>query len=302
MSFEKLAVYTTVYPSVTPYLADWHKSVQQQTDKKFDLYIGVDSLTPEEIAEAMGDFPHATLFSNPAGLSAAQIRNAALERLVDEYDAIVLVDSDDIMHPSRVNAARAALQTHDVTGCALRLIDQRGRDLGFTFGPASNSDYGSLLARYNVFGLSNTAYRATTLRRCLPIPDDCILIDWLLATRAWARGAKLDFDHVARMSYRQYRNNTARVLPPFSAQYIKRAAALVVDHYRLLLATDKLEGWVSNSLMLATAFRRANSFHQAITTERRKLERYVKALNMLTPSFVWWWCVAHPQLEDIWKN
>ena len=302
MSVERLALYTTIYPAVKPYLADWYRSVQQQTDKKFDLYIGVDSLSCEEIAVAMGDVPQATLLSNLAGSSSAQIRNAALERLVDEYDAIVLVDSDDLLLPSRVYAARSALQTYDVTGCALRLIDERGRDLGFTFGPAGTADYGSLLARYNVFGLSNTAYRTSTLRRCLPVPEDCVLIDWLLATRAWASGAKLDFDPVARMSYRQYGNNTARVLPPFTAQYIKRAAQLVVDHYRLLFATDKLEGLAGNSMMLATAFRRANSFQHAITTEKDKLHQYVKALNKLTPKYVWWWCVAHPQLEEIWNN
>jgi hypothetical protein len=302
MVFERLALYTTVYPGVEPYLGHWYQSLRRQTDTNFDLYIGVDSLRTKEIVAAIGDLPHATLLPNPPGTSRAQIRTAALERLVDEYDAIVLVDSDDLLHPSRVSAARAALRKHDVAGCALRLIDEQGRDLGLTFGPGFKADYDSLLPRYNVFGLSNTAYRTQTLRRCLPIPEDCVLIDWLLATRAWATGATLDFDPTVRMFYRQYGDNTARVVPPFTAQQIVRAAELVVDHYRLLFTTGKLEGLVAYHATLATAFHRAECFHQTITAKREKLERYVEALNKLTPKYVWWWCVAHPQLEDIWKN
>ena len=301
MAVERLAVYTTVYPGVEPYLADWYQSVRGQTDNDFDLYIGVDSLHPEEITAALGGLPHATLMSNRPTASSAQIRTAALGRLVEDYDAIVFVDGDDLLHPSRVSAARAALRTHDLAGCALRLIDEQGRDLGLTFGPACKADYDSLLPRYNVFGLSNTAYRSNTLRRCLPIPEECVLIDWLLATRAWASGATLTFDTEARMFYRQYANNTARVLPPFTVDHVQRAAELVLEHYRLLFATDQLEG-LRHQVLLATAFRRAESFHQAITSEGHKLERYVQALNKLRPKYVWWWCVAHPELEDIWKN
>ena len=302
MSVERLALYTTVYPGVEPYLADWYQSVQRQTDKDFDLYIGVDSLRPEEITEAIGGLPLATLLPNTPGTSSAQIRTAALERLVDKYDVVVLVDSDDLLHPSRVSAARAALRKHDLAGCALSLIDEHGRDLGLTFGPASKADYDGLLPRYNIFGLSNTAYRTHTLRRCLPVPEDCVLIDWLLATRAWASGAALAFDPAARMSYRQYANNTASVLPPFTAQQILRATQLVVEHYRLLFTTSQLEVVVSHQVTLSTEFRRAECFHKAITAKGETLRRYVEALNELKPKYVWWWCVAHPELEDIWKN
>lgn len=302
MAVERLAVYTTVYPGVEPYLADWYQSVRGQTDNDFDLYIGVDSLRPEEITAAIGGLPQATLLPDGPTASSAQIRAAALGRLVEDYDGIVFVDGDDLLHPSRVSAARAALRTHDLAGCALRLIDEQGRDLGLTFGPACKADYDSLLPRYNVFGLSNTAYRTNTLRRCLPIPEACVLIDWLLATRAWANGATLTFDIEPRMFYRQYANNTARVLPPFTADHVLRAAQLVLEHYRLLFTTDQLEGLGPHHVLLATAFRRVESFHQAITSEGHKLERYVQALNNLRPKYVWWWCVAHPELEDIWKN
>ncbi|HKU26901.1 MAG TPA: hypothetical protein VJQ54_15615, partial [Candidatus Sulfotelmatobacter sp.] len=215
MVAKRLSVYTTVYPGVEPYLAVWHESVRNQTDNDFDLYIGLDSVSSDELMNAIGRDPCATLITAAAGSSPAQIRSAALEAMVEKYEAIVLVDSDDVLDPLRVSSARAATQTFDLAGCALRLIDQAGYDLGLTFGPASSTSYDLLLARHNIFGLSNSTYRAHILRRCLPIPPDCVLIDWLLATRASAAGASLTFDFTPRMAYRRHAKNVTALFPPF---------------------------------------------------------------------------------------
>jgi hypothetical protein len=301
MLAKRLAVYTTVYPGVEPYLAVWHESVRNQIDGDFDLYISLDSVSPDELMNAIGREAGATLITAAAGSTPAQIRSAALEALVDEYDAIILVDSDDVLDPLRVSSARAATETFDLAGCALRLIDEAGHDLGRTFGPASSSSYDVLLARHNIFGLSNSAYRADILRRCLPIPADCVLIDWLLATRALAAGASLTFDFTPRMAYRRYARNVTPLLPPFLPEDILRATQLVLAHYRTVLSDGLAEGaryWSRIKL----AYRRAALFEHSITNDDQKLERYVCALNALDPVYVWWWCVANRKLEEIWTN
>ena len=301
MVAKRLAVYTTVYPGVEPYLAVWHESVCKQTDSDFDLYISLDSVNPDELMNAIGRDPCATLISAAAGSSPAQIRNAALEALVDAYEVIVLVDSDDVLDPLRVSSARAATQTFDLSGCALRLIDKAGHDLGLTFGPATSTSYDVLLARHNIFGLSNSAYRAHILKRCLPIPTDCVLIDWLLATRASAAGASLTFDFTPRMAYRRHAKNVTPLLPPFLPADILRATRLVLAHYRTVLSDGLVEGaryWSR----IKMAYRRAALFQHTISNDENKLKRYVGALNELDPVYVWWWCVANPKLEEIWRN
>jgi len=301
MPSERLAVYTTVYPGVEPYLRDWYRSVQNQTDVEFDLWIGADSLRQEQVVALLGLDPPATWVVARHGDSPARLRANAMVRMVDAYGAIIFVDSDDVLHPSRVAMARAALHRHSVSGCALRLIDTFGRDLGAVFEPQPGDDIDSLMPRYNVFGMSNTAYRAETLRCCLPVPDDCSLIDWLLATRAWAAGASLWFDHAAHMSYRQHPANIARVLPPFAPADVVGATARVLNHYQCVQDT----GWPMPSgprHALQEARERARDFHRAISTSSTTLQRYVEALNRLAPRFVWWWCVAHPALEELWRN
>ena len=298
---ESLALYTTVYPGVEPYLLPWYKSVLAQTDRNFDLWIGVDSLHPDKVIQLTGAEPESVNFITSNEGSPAQIRHQALEFLVDDYSAIVFVDSDDLLYRTRVDVARKALEDFDVAGCALRIIDEAGSDLGLTFGQTDGEEIGSLLPRYNVFGLSNTAYRCDVLRRCLPLGNDCELVDWSLATRAWADGADLTFENEPQMFYRQYSRNVARVLLPFSRTQVLAATQRVVGHYRCLLQSERpVNGTCGNALQIA--YERVSLFHRVINESAEALESYIAELNQKTPRYVWWWCVAHPELEHIWKN
>ncbi|HEY7877981.1 MAG TPA: hypothetical protein VIC55_07140 [Gemmatimonadaceae bacterium] len=299
---ERLALYTTVYPAVEPYLAEWYASVRAQSDGGFDIWVGVDAMTPERVIAAMGAPADANIewvIAHP-GDSPARIRHDALSAIAERYDGVVLVDSDDVLEPARVAAAREALRRYDVSACALRIMDGQGRDTGIVFATPCDTDPATLLPRWNVFGLSNTAYRCGILKQCLPIPDDCDLPDWLLATRAWCAGATLAFDRTPHMRYRQYDANVARVLTPFSSSDVQRATERVLSHYRAVLADlDRIPGPLRRQL--GAAREDARAFHRAIVESPNLLSRYVDALNALPPRYMWWWCVANPELEDVWK-
>ena len=128
-----------------------------------------------------------------------------------------------------------------------------------------------------------------------------VLIDWLLVLRARSLGATVRFDRTPRMIYRQHAANVAKVLPPFTAPYVLRATDLVVAHYDRVL--DPAGGVSAEHRgVIHQAASDAGVFRHAIARSEELLARYVSALNALTPSYVWWWCVANPQLEDVWKN
>jgi hypothetical protein len=294
-------MYTTVYPGVEPYLAEWYRSVLAQTDRDFTLWIGLHGVEPGAVTRAVGQELEARWVPAPASATPAQVRSAAITELLAEHDAVVFVDSDDVLLPSRVEAARAALRSADVSGCALAVMDTSGQDLAVTFGTPDGDDAAELLPRYNVFGLSNTAYRAGILRQCLPAPDDCLLYDWLLATRAWSAGATLVFDATPRMRYRQYAANTAPMLPPFTGQQVLTASGRVLNHYDIMLD----DGWrfpPAHQHRLDAERRRVRHFDAAMRSAPATLRAYVEQLNQLPPLRVWWWQVAHPQLEYLWTN
>jgi hypothetical protein len=297
-----LAVYTTIYPGAEPYLVDWYRSLCQQTDQSFELWIGLDMLEQERVQEMLGGSVEAHWVEAPSGATVAQVRQEALARIVEACSAVVLVDSDDLLDRTRVGAARTGLEDSELTGCALCLIDQQGSDLGLTFDLPRRFKPDDLFPRNNVFGFSNSAFRTDLLRKCLPIPVDAVLVDWFLATRAWLLGAKLAFDHVSRMAYRQHPMNTARVRSPFTPDQVRSDTALVRQHFQIVLAEPRCDFRADRTALLQRVRAEIETFHQQIIPDAERLNNYVQALNDLHLDPLWWASVGNPALEHMWKS
>lgn len=297
-----LCVYTTIYPSAKPYLHEWHESIRRQTDSDFRLWIGVDAMTIDEATAAIGDKVQATWVVAEHGDTPAQVRQRALDRIIERHEGVVLVDSDDILHDSRVAAARADLQRSDLTGCALNLVDQTGTSLGMVMTVPLTSSPDTLFPRSNIFGLSNSAFQTDFLRRCLPIPSEVVLVDWFLATRAWLFGGRLQFDRTARMDYRQHDQNMAQVKPPFTEVQIRRDTNRVIQH--LQIVTRKLgPGALSERVDQVNHVRHdIQTFYDRVVLRTSVMKSYLEALNRLPPAPIWWTSVAHPSLRSMWDE
>lgn len=236
-----LAAYTVVYPAAMRFLYEFWTSLAPQIGTSVDVHISLDGVAPDEVRMVIGQEAAVRFWPADEGASPAHIRSTVLTELTSVYDGVVLLDSDDILLAGRIDAAVSGLEAADVYGSAMQLVDELGRPIpGGFFAPSSAqiARLGSeppLLARLNVFGFSNSAYRSQVLRDCLPVPNSTVLMDWLVASRAHLAGAKFVFDREPRMLYRQYGTNTAVVLPPFTPARIKRDAALVAQHHSLLL-------------------------------------------------------------------
>jgi len=300
LSIERFVLYTTVYPGVEKYLPAWYESVLAQTDRNFDIWIGIDQLSINDVVKAIGADPSATWVLAAKGDSPARIREKAIQRMVSRYPAVIFADSDDVLEPMRVEAARAALRDYDVVGCAMQVISECGEDQGVIFRPPDGVNLATLLLRNNVFGLSNTAYRSEILRKCLPLPATCTLVDWFLITRAWLSKARLYFDFTPRMFYRQYPFNIARILPPFTPNQVRFATEKVLEHYSLILHNVP-DLQPEQRIKFEAARNYVEEFRLSMESPR-VMHRYVSALNSRAPKPIWWAYVAHPELEEIWRN
>jgi hypothetical protein len=299
---QRIAVYTTVYPGVEKYLPDWYRSVQAQTDQDFQLWIGLDGIESGAIEIVIGAHLEAVWVPSEQNNTPARIRQRSLARIVEDFDAVVLVDSDDILHPTRVAAARAALQTSELAACALRLVDQHKQDLGTTFTLSGDADPDNILPRNNVFGFSNSAYRSELVRRCLPLPANTALIDWFMATKAWLLGARLAFDPVVRMDYRQHGANTAPIRFPFDADRVILDTKKVREHFHLLQASPMENVLPDRWAQVDQVAEDIQIFFEQVVSQPKNLENYVRNLNTLEPQVVWWWDVAQPALQWMWKD
>lgn len=297
---KRVAVQATVYKAALCFLGDWYDSVRAQSDQDFDVWLSLDGVAEREVFDIIGEPPHVTWRMAPPNATPSAVRQDALAAMVDAYDGIVAADIDDVMLPSRVAAARAALDDADVTGCALDIMNESGRDIGVVFVPPEDLRLDTMLPRWNVFGFSNVVWRTDMLRRCLPIPASCRLFDWLLTTRAWSLGARLAFDRTPRMRYRQYGSNTAAVLPPFTEEQVRVATSRVLAHYDCVLDSSWTIAEPYRS-QVAAARERCRAFAAAVASPER-LASYVRALNNLPPRYIWWWSVANPELENQWTS
>ena len=299
----KLGVYATVYPAVLKYLPEWYRSVQSQTDKDFELWIGLDALNRSDVEDRLGTSVDAHWIQGTENSTPALVRDHALREMTAANLDVVLVDSDDVLDPSRVASAREALRSSDLAACALEIVDEGGQSLGSKFSLDPVVKPAQVLPRNNVFGFSNSAYRCELLERCLPIPKDAILVDWYVATRAWLFGAELSFDHNVRMKYRQYGANTARVRLPFWADQVLSDSLLVRKHFQLVLASGGenhfLPGrWVE---FLRVA-RDIEQFERYINQSPANLNSYLDSLNRVVKQPIWWTSVAYSPLAHMWKQ
>ena len=295
-----LALCTTVYPGVEAFLPAWYESVMSQTDRRFRLWVALDGVTIANVIEILDDEPDATWVHGFPGDTPATIRQRILSQLVGRHDGVVLTDSDDVLHPDRVETARAALSDSELVACALRLVDSRGASLGATLEPAGWSIGNEVLPRHNVYGLSNTAWRCDMLQRCLPIPADVEIVDWYLSTRAWLLKATTHLDRAVGMDYRQHGANATRVRAPYRLRDVMSDTERVLRHLRLVLrdAPSAADGWRLEQIRHLVWD--IQQFSSTVLSDDALAAEYVHLLNELDPRPLWWANVAHPSLRHLW--
>ncbi len=299
----KLGVYTTVYPAVLKYLPEWYQSVQSQTDTDFELWIGLDALSPSDVEARLGSRLNAHWIYAPEHSTPALLRDHALRQMTAANLDVVLVDSDDLLHPSRVASARQALCSSDLTACALEIVDESGQSIGSKFNLDPALKPSQVMPGNNVFGFSNSAYRCELLERCLPIPKDAVLVDWYVATRAWLFGAELSFDHGVRMKYRQYGANTARVRLPFWPDQILSDSMLVRKHFQLVLSSSGRDHFLPGRWAeLLRVVRDIEQFERYINQSPANLNAYIDSLNRAVKQPIWWTSVAYSPLAHMWRQ
>lgn len=299
---DDLALYTTVHPGTHSFLNEWYESLKVQTDSGFELWIGIDDLDIEEARQAMGGRPAANWVQAEPGDTPAQVRERAWTELIPHSDAVIMVDADDVMHPRRVEHAREHIAECNIGACGLKLVDEEGNSIGRAMPPPEYDTPGDVLPHHNIFGLSNTVYRAQALEKGLPLPKGVTLIDWYLATQAWLRGGDLYLDRTVRMKYRQHSNSTLSLLPPFTAENVRRTSRVVLGHFSALSSSLPSKSQPDRLAAFRKAHKDVRQFDRCVLDDNERLEEYTSALNKRTPLLLWWGCVAHPELDHFWNK
>ncbi|MBO1224044.1 MAG: glycosyltransferase family 2 protein [Candidatus Scalindua sediminis] len=229
------AVFSVVYTGVELFLPELLRSLSDQTDNDFTLFLINDGMADLEKHLEKVDLDVEVLEKS---VPAAELRKIGIEWIISKgAKKIIFVDADDHVANNRVEVTKEMLDEYDIIVNELMLIGESYSKPVTMFGKffeerkeISTDD----MMTGNCMGLTNTAIRAESISRDIEsVPNNIIAFDWALFAMCIHAGARAVFTKETQTYYRQHNNNTA-FIQCFSEQQIMRGVKVKRDHYKLM--------------------------------------------------------------------
>ncbi len=202
---------TVFFPQNIRFLEDFLGSLASQTFKNFDLVIVNDGISNiEDILEK--NYKSKYIILDP-GANPQSNRFNLLEYLSTNYEYIILGDSDDMFMPNRIEISIEYLQYNSIL--VNELIPFQTKNKFSIDGILSKRFRNDQLIKLNdilnknIFGLSNTAFKQTSLENIFKqINFHTDIFDWHFYLNLLKEADAVFTDKTATM-YRIHDNNTA---------------------------------------------------------------------------------------------
>ena len=165
----KLVVVANLYEGMNEdYFMEWRKALGRQLDMDFELVY-----------------------------TELQFMNSTLARVTQEYDAVLMLDVDDIPEEALTHVAKINAKKHDVTAISMKLVDEDNVQFGLFGGKVD-------VEKYNVWGCGNTVWKSDVLDCLLPFDYSIERPDWAMAREAHREGFDLHVERLPLIRYRRY--------------------------------------------------------------------------------------------------
>ena len=282
----RTCLFTVVHAGSAPYFDEFLASLNKQTDLDFELLILNDAPSWQDSPSGetkMAEQPFRWRWIDVTG-SIVEIRKQGLSMLRDEAraDAVIFIDSDDLMAPNRVEICKANLKPREVLFNELILFGEGQTPYALLKQHFLDGQELRLrdLTHSNCLGLSNTAlFVEDIMSRFQDIPDDTIAFDWAFFSGLLHDGCRARFISGTSTLYRQHAGNTASLVDIGDAQ-ILRSVLVKAQHYRYLAGFD------SDFSKLRTEFNHLQSKLAEDSAFRRAYRAHMRATS---PTFSLWW-------------
>lgn len=220
-----------VFPGVEKYLDDYLYSLNNQTDKYFDILIINDGVK----REALNKFQYYTNIDINSKLSPATIRQLAYNYAIqNEYSNLIFSDTDDFFSNNRIKIIKTYLQNYDFVCNDMTLVDENKNTLKdfFLSEFISYHEFNNLdsLINKNLIGLGNSAIKLNR-KLNINIPENIIAVDWFIYTVLLLNNCKGVFTNETLTFYRQYNDNLVGVSNKLSEQRLQLGIQVKTLHY-----------------------------------------------------------------------
>jgi len=279
-----------IYPSIEPYLPDYLDSIDNQTDKNFDLLILNHGLK----LSTYQTFPQNTILkvvelnSTPAQIRATIISYA----IKNDYDYLVFSDTDDYFSRSRVGLVRNGLKQYDFIYNELCIVSSERKNIQCDFLSKAGvkleySRFSDLLNR-NIFGFTNTAVTVMKLNK-LYIPKDLIAVDWWIFSILLLNGCKGGFIPKAKSYYRQSEINLIGIKQRLNDEKLHFGINVKINHYKHLLDYCKQNKFRKEINICTNKLEEMVELNKEIKNPRF-MSKYIEVINRnYDEIFCGWW-------------
>jgi hypothetical protein len=253
---------TVIFNENITYFNDFLISLEEQTNKHFDLLIfndGVSNLN--KITKSFkGTYQ---IIDIPKNLSISENRSFVLSCLKkSDYQYCVFGDSDDYFPKNRVEINLNYLKTHDIIVNDTHLVDQNKNSIIETYFNIENEQeikFQDILSK-NCCGLGNTAININALPQNTNFNTEIAAVDWMLFSRMLYEGKSAIYTNQTYIYYRQHDLNSIG-LKSINKERLLRGIKIKISHYKNLIEEygicnleleqlKKLSGYCSNSINL----------------------------------------------------
>ena len=228
--------FSVVYPQALPYLKDVRESALSQTRKDFDFIVVNDGCDKKRIIKELQGL-NITVLEAEGGFTANRLQGINYARNKG-YKYFLFCDADDSFTLNRYERTISAFNESnaDIIVCNLNIANEKCEPFLTNYFSKEILDDRWIDAEFikdkNVFGMSNTAIRLSSLKGKIQLPETPI-VDWLLFTELLLKGLKAKYITDSMVNYRQYSTNMIGITK-YDVASFKRMAKLKYNHYTLL--------------------------------------------------------------------
>ena len=230
----KIAAITVFFPGVEKYLRKFLESLNNQTEKNFDLivindkYGNLEKIQKRFPCLSIIDVPYSSTISKNKEFGIRYAKNAG-------YEFLVFCDSDDYFSHNRVKKSVDFLKSgYDIVCNDISLFEKesiyKNKYFSNHLENKTNIDL-SFLEDKNIMGFTNTSISLNNL----DIPEflpTLIASDWFFFTNLMRNGASAIFTNEMISYYRQHKNNTIGI-GNLNLSVYRSTVDIKLQHYRI---------------------------------------------------------------------
>lgn len=258
-------------------------SLSSQTYKAWDLIIVNDGY--EGLKSFLSNHSQLNVIVIDGKNSIVKNREIAVKyACLKGYKNIIFGDADDYFTSNRIAHTLDLLKTNDVVVNELSSVDTSGQlivDKIFSSRLNNNQSIKKEFIRdKNVFGLSNTAVKASFLNNIV-YDEQVLALDWFIFSQILSNvDIKVVFTNEILTYYRQHEMNIAGIKKKITPELIRKELRVVRLHYRALAEIDASY----NELMLKTI-----ELDEKFKNNPSKCKEYCDTINKNGIEPILWW-------------